>query len=116
MLDNERYARKLRGAIRNAKSIHHMKRYVTRSDYVKLWQRSLEFDNYSITEIAKALTLLASGKARFSRAEVEACKIATESGAELKRLYLGKTGRKLNKMKLTEELVRIMFVPSTRAM
>jgi len=114
VLDNERYARKLQAEAREAKSIHHTRRYVTRSDYVKVWHRSFEFDNYSNTELASALTVLSSGKVRFSGTEVETCKNHTEHGSELKRLFKDRTGKKLNKMQFAETLVLAMLSPSSR--
>jgi len=114
ILDNERYARKLHAEARNAKSIHHTNRYVTRPEYIKVWRLSFEFDNYSNSEIAKALTLAASSNARLSAQEVEACRWDPEAGAALKRLYFQKAGKRLDKMHLAELLAEQLVSPRAR--
>ncbi len=65
ILDNERYARKLKAEAQKAKSIH-SRRYVTRPEYIKIWKRSFEFDNFSCTEIASVLTEMIGGQPRFA--------------------------------------------------
>lgn len=112
ILDNERYARKLKAEAHKAKSIHHTKRFVTRPEYIKVWRRSFEFDNFSSTEIAAALGLL-SGK-RFSTDEIEKCKSQPYPGAELKRVYRSKSGHNLNKTRLAEVLVENMLSKAAR--
>ena len=57
---NENYADRLKQRARKARSIHVDRRYVTRPDYVRIWKQSFEFDNFSCTEIATALTELGS--------------------------------------------------------
>jgi hypothetical protein len=66
ILDNERYARKLKQASKDAKSIHHRRRYVTRPEYIRVWASTFEFDNFACYEIAAALTALAPAGIRFS--------------------------------------------------
>jgi len=115
VLDNERHARKLRAEVPRARSIHHPKRYVTRLDYTKFWRRSFEFDNYSCSEIAKALCVVAGERSLFSTAEVAVCKRHLQPGAALKQLYQSKMGgKKLNKLSLTEELTKLMLSPKSR--
>src|SRR6266542_1720373 len=108
ILDNERYARKLKAEARNAKSIH-SRRYVTRPEYIKVWKRSFEFDNFSCAEIANALTQMSAGKGRFSRVEIDTCQQSPDPGAKLKELYRQRTGTKLDKLRmamvLTERLL-----------
>lgn len=103
ILDNENYAKKLQAAARKAKSIHHRRRFATRSDYIRVWRHSFEYDNFSCSEIAKAMTSLANGKATFRQSEVSLCK--NRSGPGLSMLYEGKTGYGLNKIKLIEILI-----------
>ena len=100
ILDNERYARKLKAEAQKAKSIH-SRRHVTRREYIKVWKRSFEFDNFSCTEIATALTEMIGGQPRFSHQEIEICKQNPESGAKLKELFRQKTGKKLDKFRLS---------------
>jgi len=111
ILDNERYARKLKAEAQKAKSIH-SRRYVTRPEYIKVWQRSFEFDNFSSAEIAAVLTEMEFGKKRFSRVEIDTCRQNQESGAKLKELYRQKTGKKLDKLKLSVLLTEGMLSPA----
>ena len=108
ILDNERYARKLKQAASEAKSIHHAARHVTRADYIKVWKVSLEFDNSSNTELASALSALA-GTQVFLPEEIERCRCVPNAGAALKALYAGKTGVKLDKLALCRLLVDQML-------
>jgi hypothetical protein len=113
LLDNERYARKLKAEAQKAASIHKSRRYVTRPEYVKIWDVSYEFDNYSPTEMAAALNSM-SGTREFKAADIRKCLHDTNPGAALKKTYRQKFGRNLQKMKLTEALLEIMFSASSR--
>lgn len=98
-----------------AHSIHSDDRYVTRKEYIKIWKRSFEFDNFSNKEIAA--TLAALGGKPFTQKEVAACRKEASSpvpkkGAKkrtLATLYEEKTGRGLDKLKHAELLVEEMF-------
>lgn len=113
LLDNEGFARRLQHEAHDAKSIHHTRRNVTRPDHIKLWQRSFEFDNYSSAEIADALTSQAGGKSIFTSEDVKACEGHAAPGAALKKLFLNRVGKKLDKMELAEALVKTMFAPAS---
>lgn len=113
ILDNERYARKLKAEAKKAKSIH-SRRYVTRPEYIKVWNRSFEFDNFSCAEIASVLTEIAARKACFTRAEIDACQQNPESGAKLKELYRQRTGKKLDKLKMITLLTERMLSSKSR--
>lgn len=109
MLDNEGDAKKIREKAKKAASIHHDKRYVTRLEYIKIWKTSFEFDNFSSTEIAVALTELAMGNAHFSSKEILNCKNAGNPGATLTKLYKAKTNYGLNKINFCKILIRNML-------
>lgn len=112
ILDNERYAKKLKAEAQKAKSIH-SRRYVTRPAYLKVWKRAFEFDNFSCTEIAAVLTEMAAGKGRFSCTEIGVCQQNPDPGAKLKELYWQKIGKKLDKLKLSTLLTERMFSPAS---
>jgi OLD-like protein len=114
VLDDEGFVRHLTTLARKAKSIHHKRRYVTRGDYIKIWRRSFELDNFSNTEIAKALDEVSQETARFTAAEVSVVKQQANPGAGLKKLFKQKTRAALNKILLTEALLGIMFDAKTR--
>jgi len=114
VLDNERYARKLKEESLQMRSIHTNQRYVTRPEYVKIWKQSFEFDNFSCTEIAAALNELARDGADFTRKQIADVKNATDPGAALKRLYRQKTNRDIDKPELSKILISAMFSPTSR--
>ena len=114
ILDNERYARKLKAEARTAKSIHHGRRYVTRPEYIKVWRMSYEFENFSCAEIATAFNQMMKTRTRISAREVAACKRSPMPGACLKKLYRQKTGKDLGKIRLTEILIKRMLSPGSR--
>lgn len=114
ILDNESYAKNLKARARQAKSIHGNRRYVTRPDYIRIWKESFEFDNFSNTEIAAALTELAGGAAKFSVQDVAGAKTARNPGAALKSLYRAKAHYGLQKLKLARILVDNMLSPTAR--
>ncbi len=114
ILDNEGYAKRLEKALRDRRSIHGDRRYVTRREYIRLWRESFEFDNFSCTEIAAALTKLAPGTAAFDVKDVAGARRADHPGSALKALYLRKANADLDKVRLAEILVDIMMSPRSR--
>lgn len=114
VLDNENYARRLKDAAREAKSIHHAKRFVTRPEYIKIWKKSFEFDNFSNSELAQTLTEISEGRTNFSAPDINACRIAKFPGAELSRLFQERLSYGLNKIRLSELLVSHMLPPESR--
>ena len=99
---------------KKAKSIHNNQRYVTQFNYIRIWKKSFEFDNFSCTEIANALNELAVGCATFTNKEVLRVKKQNNPGSELKKLYRNKANEGLEKIKLIEILVRNMMSPSAK--
>lgn len=114
ILDNENYAKNLKQEAQKAKSIHSERRYVTRPEYIRIWNNSFEFDNFSCKEIAAAMTELAQGHARFTSAEVAVCKKDTNPGSRLKDLYRRKANYGLQKVNLNETLVEYMLSTDSR--
>ena len=114
ILDNENYAYRLKQEARKAKSIHSDRRYVTRPEYIRIWQDSFEFDNFSCTEIAAALNKLAQGKATFTVRDVTYVKSQDNPGSALVKLYRCKTSHGLRKVELSKILVRNMMSSATR--
>ncbi|MFA4994120.1 MAG: hypothetical protein WC521_02320 [Bdellovibrionales bacterium] len=114
ILDNEGYARRLKDEARKAKSIHHQKRYITRPEYIKIWKTSFEFDNYSNSEIASAMSSVSKTSEKFSAAEIKSCKTNKFPGSALSTLYEQKTGHDLNKIKFNEALVEAALSKETK--
>ena len=114
ILDDERFARRLKAEAKKAPSIHSNQRYVTRFNYIRIWKKSFEFDNFSCTEIANALNELAVGCATFTNTELLNVKEQDSPGSELKKLYRNKANEDLEKIKLIEILVRNMMSPNAK--
>jgi len=114
ILDNENYAKKLKHEAQKAKSIHSDNRYVTRPEYLRIWKDSFEFDNFSCSEIASAMTKLSKGHASFNHNELAICKKNSNPGICLKNLYQQKANYGLQKVKLAELLVELMLSSSSR--
>ena len=114
ILDNENYAKRLKAKASEAKSVHRWRRYVTRPEYIKIWRRSFEMDNFSATEISAALSALALGMVSFTRSEVTTCMNQTNPMASLDNLYTTKTGGGIPKPKLAERLVDEMLAKGVR--
>ena len=114
MLDNENYAERLKDEAKKAKSIHQHRRYVTRPEYIKIWRRSFEMDNFSATEIASALSSVAPRQVRFTRAEVTTCMKGRRPMADLENLYNTKTSGDIPKLQLAKRLVDGMLAKGVR--
>ena len=114
ILDNENYASRLKEEAKKAKSIHSDWRYVTRPEYIRIWEDSFEFDNFSCTEIAAALNELAQGNATFTRKAVACARGSDNPGSALVKLYHCKTSHDLRKVELSKTLVRNMMSAATR--
>jgi ADP-ribosylglycohydrolase len=88
VLDNEDRAEQVKQRLVNRRSIHYPRRTVTKDEYVHLWERSAEFDNFSHEEIARAMTELCDGKYAFDPEEVAACERRFGGGGDpLSKLY-----------------------------
>jgi hypothetical protein len=103
ILDQEGYAKRLVIEANKAHSIHGP-RGVTRPDYIKVWDQSFEFDNFTDGELARGLNEQA-GQRVFSRRQLRACRREANAGAALKKLYASVTGAKLDKLSLGGGLV-----------
>lgn len=85
----------------------HSERKVTRSDYIHIWDKTIEFDNFSPAEIARTLTVLSDNRYAFTEDEVIACKPTDNregAGDLLGKLYKEKLDYDLPKRKLLEML------------
>ncbi len=88
VLDNEDRAEQVKERLVNRRSIHYPKRTVTKDEYVHLWEKSVEFDNFSHAEIARAMTELRGGRYAFKPEEVAACEQRFGGGGDpLSKLY-----------------------------
>jgi len=105
ILDNEGRVPTVKQRLISAQSKFYPKRYVTKDDYIYVWNKSIEFDNFNTSEIAKAMTKLGGEKYGFTSLEVENCmrSFGTTSNP-LGKLFEEKIGYGMEKPKLLEIL------------
>lgn len=114
VLDNENDAFLLRRAWRDAISLFGVRKRVTRPEYMRVWKRSFEFDNFSDTEIGTALTQVGPARVKFSAGEVASCRKSARPGAALETLFRSRVGNKLPKQKLVLSLIEIALQTKSR--
>lgn len=114
ILDNENHAEKLKREAKNAKSLHGRDRLAVPSDHIKLWRVALEFDNFSDTEIASAMSEISGGSRRFASSDVKAARTSEAPGQALSELYELKTEHSLEKPKLARALAIRLIDPKSR--
>lgn len=108
VLDNEGRSRhsliSLRERLATTPSQYRPTRTITRREFIQIWRRSFEADNFSLEEIATGLTVTADGRYKFTPHEVEETLASTEGGNPLNRLYESKLSYGLRKVKLAAAL------------
>jgi len=114
ILDRENYAERLKQEARKARSLHGQNRFAMPEDHIALWDVSLEFDNFSDTEIASALSALNESGVKFKRSDVKIAREAEEPGKALRELYARKTQERLKKPKLAALLSKILIDPKAK--
>ncbi|MBK9375663.1 MAG: hypothetical protein IPN03_18570 [Holophagales bacterium] len=107
VLDSENDVPRVAKRLRGARSRLNPSRALTRPEYVHLWERSIEFDNFSHAEIAEALSVVAERRAQFAEEEIEEAMAAYDErkGDPLAALYSARLNYGLSKPDLLRVLV-----------
>jgi hypothetical protein len=115
ILDNEGGVAKVRRHILSTNSIFNPARKVTKEEYIHLWEKNIEFDNFTDLEIANALTEVGQGRYTFNIADVARCRLQFGSGGDpLSSLFAEKIGNyQLNKTELLGKLFDLMIANPT---
>jgi hypothetical protein len=94
-----------------ARSKLYPQRMMTKPEYLRVWTRNIEFDNFTYAEIANTLTKLAVGNGTFSPEEIAAAQDAydREEKDPLSVLFLRKTGRGLEKVACLQALAELLI-------
>jgi hypothetical protein len=108
ILDNEAKASELKRRAADRKSLFGARSFVTRPEYIRVWKRSLEFDNFSDTELASAMSQLAGKAGSFRREHIAACRSEKNPNAALGNMFAHRCGRDVEKLALAEVLVARM--------
>jgi hypothetical protein len=111
ILDNENQAKRLKEAARDKLSIHGHRRHVTRAEYIRVWRRTFELDNFSDTELAVAMARTSEGRCDFRARDLRSCRQSEEPGSALSQLYKSRCGYSLPKLALANHLADLMLAP-----
>ncbi len=111
LLDREGRVITVTSKLLQARSKLYPQRMLTKAEYVRVWTRNIEFDNFTNSEIAAALTKLADGHGIFSEEDVAEAERAYDRKAAdpLGDLYRRKTGRDLNKIDCLRRLADLLI-------
>lgn len=107
VLDNENRAPGVRTKLLRARSRIVPKRMLTKPEYVHLWERTFEFDNFTDVEIATAMSKVAEARYVFTELDVRTCreKWDVRPADHLSALYRDKLQYGLNKRSMMAQLV-----------
>lgn len=106
ILDNEGRVAQIKDRITKARSKYYPKRTITKPEYIHVWTKNVEFDNFTHDEIARAMTEVSEGRYTFQAEEIKYCddKFTPFAGDLLSKLYKEKVEYELPKSKLLETL------------
>ncbi|HEY0657541.1 MAG TPA: hypothetical protein VGD05_03660, partial [Pyrinomonadaceae bacterium] len=108
ILDKEGRVEQVKQKLITRASKEHPNRTITRNEYIKLWDKNVEFDNFTNKEIAKAMTKLSENRYVFTEDEIEDCRNRfgqRNQGDTLSTLYKAKTDYGSKKIKLLGLLI-----------
>ena len=87
------------------------KRTITKEEYIHLWEKTVEFDNFTDAEIAHGMTKTSNDRYQFSSGELAACRQGFGKGRDpLSQLYKDKLDDALPKTRLLKILFDYAFV------
>lgn len=106
ILDREGRVNKIKNRLIKAPSSYYPKRTVTKDEYIHVWNKNIEFDNFSHEEIASAMTKLCESRYVFKTEEIDKCErsLYANKGNPLGNLFNDKLGYGLSKPKLLDIL------------
>jgi OLD-like protein len=88
ILDNENNAGAAKAKLSQTPSQWNLNRTITKEEYFYIWERSIEFDNFTDREIAKGMTIMSENRFQFSPEEISVCRADFGSGRDpLSKLY-----------------------------
>lgn len=106
VLDNENNAGAARAKLSQTPSQWNSNRTITKEEYIHIWERSIEFDNFTDGEIAEAMTIVSDNRFTFDPEEVSLCRLNFGSGRDpLSTLYRNRLEYGLVK----PQLLKVLF-------
>ena len=111
ILDNEGRVATIKDRLVNKPSKHFPKRTVTKKEYIHIWNRSIEFDNFTHEEIALSMTELCGEKYCFQETEIAGCQESFKKKSDpLSRLFEEKVNYAMPKTKLLNILLNKIYL------
>jgi hypothetical protein len=88
VLDNENNTGAAKKKLCHSTSQWNPNRTITKEEYIHIWERNIEFDNFTDCEIAEAMTITGENRFPFSTEEVSICRLNFGGGRDpLSALY-----------------------------
>lgn len=106
LLDNENRSRQLKKKIIGIPSKYGVNRKITKSEYIKIWNKNFEFDNFTDDEIAVSMSKQSQGKYNFKKKEIN---FARKGNKKIQDIYKDRVGFDLNKRELDKDLTNIII-------
>lgn len=113
MLDNEGQAKNLQKAAKDKSSLFPDRSHAMPPSRIRVWRQDFELDNFSDTELARALTDLPGHSVEFHSRDIKEVRAKWRKG-KISGLFREKTGYDLKKPLLAERLAEIVVDPETR--
>jgi hypothetical protein len=106
VLDKEGRVPVVKRRLLKARSKYYPKRRVTKDEYIHIWNKNIEFENFDHGEIARAMTQLSKGRYIFQIDEIADCEkcLNVKEGNPLGKLFKERLSYDLSKTKLLEIL------------
>ncbi len=106
VLDKEGRVLQIKKRLSKQPSKYYPKRTVTKDEYIHVWNKNIEFDNFNHNEIAQAMTELCEQRYVFKTKEIADCeeRFDAKGGDLLSMLFKEKVGYDLSKPKLLQVL------------
>lgn len=110
LLDNEGRVRTIKERLVKTPSKFNPGRTIIKADHIRIWDKTIEFDNFSHDEIAQAMTKLSQGQYQFTEADISGCeqKIVAKKKDPLARIFkdrIGEDGPRFSK----KALLKLLF-------
>ncbi|NJD52526.1 MAG: hypothetical protein FIB07_06610 [Candidatus Methanoperedens sp.] len=114
VLDNEGRVFKIKHKLIGLTSKRYPKRKVTKEEYIQLWNKNIEFDNFNHEEIAKAMSEFCDRRYTFMIYEIQECeKLYSKERNPLGKLFKEKLNYDLDKPKLLNILFGYIILNSS---
>ena len=113
MLDNEGQAKNLRAAASGKASLFGVRSRAMPRSRIRIWRRDFELDNFSDTEIARALSEMPGHSEVFRSTDIKEVR-SRWPARRIAQLFRERTGRDLAKPLLAKRLAEIVIDPETR--